>query len=133
MVMININDLTIGQAKELMTQLGGLIGTPASQEKSTNETSVEVRPVVVFANNAIIFGYTDAVSTGDVKLTNARNCYYYAKQDCESKLGFLGLAEYGPAKDSKVGAVAKNVTVNACCIQDCSDEAVKVWESSKWG
>ena len=131
--MIDINKLTIGQAKELVSQLGGLIGNEAVKEKTKEENSIKVRPVVVFANNAIIFGYTDAVSTGDVKLTNARNCFYYAKPDCESKYGFLGLAEYGPARGSKVGAVAKNVTVNACCIQDCSKEAVEVWESSKWG
>ena len=131
---MNINNLTIGEAKELMGKLNLMFG-PCDDDVVNTESvyKSDSRAVVVFSNNAIIFGYTDATKTGDVTLTNARNCYYYTKQDDDDKKGFIGLAEHGPATGSKVGATASKITVNACCIQDCSIEAVKIWESSKWG
>lgn len=90
------------------------------------------RPIVAFANNCIIYGYSSDYKLGDITINKAQYCYYYAKPDSDEKKGFMALAKYGPAKDSKVSSPVDSVTVDASCIIGATEEAVKVWENSQW-
>ena len=90
------------------------------------------RAVVAFANNCIIFGYTDAEELGQITIQKARYCYYYAKPVNQNEKGFMALAKYGPADGSKISSPVDNVTVDAICIIDAEQDAINTWENSKW-
>lgn len=102
------------------------------QELTPNGTT---RAVVVFTDKrGVFFGYTDATDLKqDVVLSKARNCYYWSAPTTKHK-GFMGLAEIGPQKDSKVsGANSKPITVSGVtCIAECTENAIKAWEDASW-
>ena len=102
-------------------------------ESNTDTVSVrKERPIVAFANNCIIFGYSDGSKIGEITINKARYCYHYTKPAKAEAKGFMALAKYGPAEGSKVSGPVDNVTVDACCIIEATQEAVNVWESSQW-
>lgn len=102
-------------------------------ESTTNDRKVgKDRPIVAFAKNCIIYGYSSDYKLGDITINKAQYCYYYAKPDSDEKKGFMALDKYGPAKDSKVSSPVDSVIVDACCIIEATEEAVNVWEGSQW-
>ena len=139
--MIKVNAHQNKQGKEMKQDLilkliemlvNGDASTEQEDVQATQPKGIKERPIVVFANNCIIYGYSSAVELGDITINKAQYCYYYAKPDSDEKKGFMALAKYGPAKDSKVSSPVDKVTVNACCIIEATSEAVNIWENSKW-
>jgi len=105
---------------------------PVTQRTDASREMKVERPIVAFANNCIIYGYSSDYKLGDITINKAQYCYYYAKPDSDEKKGFMALAKYGPAKDSKVSSPVDSVTVDACCIIEATIKAQQVWEGSKW-
>ena len=106
-------------------------------EDRTAKAKKQKRPVVIFANNAIFFGYTDAteiIEGKSIVLTRSRHCYRYEAPKNNEAKGFSGLSEYGPAEGSKVSGERSTDyhIANVVCIADCTEEAVKKWEDSTW-
>lgn len=111
-----------------------LVNSEGNQEpvKTSRVVGMKPRPVVVFANNCIIYGYSDCTKLGDVTINQARYCYRYEKPESDSEKGFMSLAKNGPAKGSKVSSPVDNVTVSATCFIEATEKASQVWENSEW-
>ncbi len=114
---MNIDDITIGQAKALAAQFSG--ATPAAQ------SSHEPIPVVVCTDKrGVVFGYTENADARPIKLTNARMCLYWSADVG----GVFGLAECGPTKGCKISAVAPALALEGVtAVFAVEPEAVEAW------
>lgn len=84
--------------------------------------------LVTTAHRGVFFGYANETAGKTIKLRAARNCIYWPA----GNKGFLGLASMGPISGSKVGPAADIELRDITCVAECSDEAVKAWESAPW-
>lgn len=85
--------------------------------------------LVTTANRGVFFGYADPadVLKKEMALKNARNCLRWGT----SMKGFLGLAEFGPDKDCRIGATAPTLNLqNITSVAECSEKAAAAWVSA---
>ena len=88
------------------------------------------RPVLVTTEyRGVFFGYAEDTSGETINLTRARNCMYWPPD----QKGFLGLASDGTKKGARVGPAADIELRKVTSVTECSDDAVKAWESAPWG
>ena len=105
---MNINDLTIGQAKELANLLGG---------NATNQSNLYSRCIGKYVicrtrNEGINAGKVIAADETGVVLEDARRLYYH-KPVNKGVSWYEGVAKYGLSDDSKVGtAIEKTISEN---------------------
>lgn len=121
---IDIDDLTIGQAKRLAAQF-------ASEAKpALTDYGSDNRPVIVRSRDAgVQFGYLDHFEGSTVYLKNARQMWSWTAAEGGT---LLDCATHG-VKAGKFSTVAPAVIViGACAIIDCTDKAVKTLEAAKW-
>lgn len=118
---MNINDLTIGQAKELASIFGAQVAAPVSDSAPGHAAM----PVVVCTDKrGVVFGYTENHEARPIKLTDARMCLYWSSDVG----GVFGLAEKGPTKDCKISATAPALTLEGVtAVFSVDDAAVKAW------
>jgi hypothetical protein len=84
--------------------------------------------LVTTAHRGVFFGYATETDSEVISLRAARNCIYWP---AENK-GFLGLANMGPVKGSRIGPPA-NIELRAItCVAECTPEAVQAWEKAPW-
>lgn len=87
------------------------------------------RPVVVTTSHrGVFFGYASDVDGATIKLRAGRNCIYWP---VENK-GFMGLASMGPVKGARVGPAADITLRDITSVMECTDDAMKAWESAPW-
>lgn len=92
----------------------------------------KLNPVLILdTHRGIYFGYLKSVKETIVKLVNARHCFYYSAGP-ENQKGTYSLATIGPQKGSKIGPRVNLTIMDVCKIVDCTEQAVKQWESGKW-
>lgn len=104
------------------------MSTKAKSTMVTNGRAV----VVTTENRGVFFGYVrdESKAPAQITLEKVRNCVYWPMQ----VKGFLGLTVSGPLSGSKIGPPAPAATLyKLTSISDCTDEAVKAWESGGWG
>ena len=77
----------------------------------------KLHAVIVCANNAVIFGWTEDYSGDSIRLERARHAYYWKNTG-----GHAGLAATGPQKGSRVGAT---------CTMTVRGPIVAVWDASE--
>lgn len=123
---MNIEDLTIGQAKQLAAIFGNVSPDTPKNIKGDG------RAVIVRSREAgVQFGYLQeyAADGSTVTVTNARQMWSWTA----AKGGtLLDCATHG-VKEGKFSTPAKQVIViNACAIIDCTPEAVKTLEAQSW-
>ncbi len=84
-----------------------------------------MRPVIVCANNAIVFGYSKCTTKATITLERARWAYYYVNVGSH-----LGLATDGPQEGSRIGGTG-TITLrgNIVCVIECTPEAAEKWNS----
>jgi hypothetical protein len=103
-----------------------------SQAATRNKEMSKMKAIVVTTEfRGVFFGYVEDESTlpESVTLKDARNCVYWSS----SVKGVLGLAAGGPNKDCRVGSKVPSLTVwKITGVAECSDVAVKAWESEPW-
>jgi len=120
---MNINDLTIGQAKELAAIFSGssVSGTPDAPHDNI--------PVIVCTDKrGVIFGYTQNQAARPIVVTNARMALYWSADVG----GVFGLADIGPTSGCKISAVAPSMTLEGItAVFAVSDKAEKAWVSAK--
>lgn len=122
---MDINDLTIGQARELVALFGekGFVPPSLSQTAAQNLTS-PIPVLVCTDKRGVVFGYTTNASAEPIDLTNARMCLYWSADVG----GVFGLAEVGPTKDCKISAPVATITLKGVtCVMSVDDKAVKAW------
>lgn len=90
--------------------------------------SKERAVLVTTAHRGVFFGYATETHDETIKLRAARNCIYWPA----SNRGFLGLATDGPHDGARIGPAADVELRNITCVAECSDGAVKAWESAPW-
>lgn len=103
----------------------------ASKQATTAAGGPEAkgRPVLVTtAHRGVFFGYAEDTSGGTIKLTRARNCIYWPREN----RGFMGLASDGPKKGSRVGPAADIELRDITSITECAEAAVAAWEAAPW-
>ena len=121
---MNINDMTIGQARELAQ----LFCKEGAKPVGTNAApaALEQAVVVCTAKNGVFFGYTTEVGP-TIKLRSARNAYYWK---CDG--GVLELGSKGPQTGSKIGERADITLAEVTCVISCTPAAVAAWEAGIW-
>lgn len=114
---MNINDLTIGEAKQLANMF--------SKTESSNILSDVVGKYVIVRsrNEGINAGVVKAADETGVILTEARRIWYHKPKD--KKLSWYeGVAKTGLSSDSKVsGSVEQKAIIENYSITFCSKEA----------
>lgn len=124
---MNIDDITLGQAKQLAALVGG-----ASVAAAPTFIQGDGRAVIVRSRDAgVQFGYLDKYATdgSTVYLTDARQMWSWTAAEGGT---LLDCATHG-VKAGKFSTAAKAITViGACAIIDCTEKAVKSLEAGKW-
>lgn len=123
--MINTDDLTIKQARELAAQF---CGTPMVAEAAN--PGIDLRPVIVRSRDAgVQFGYLDHFEGSTVYLKNARQMWSWTA----AKGGtLLDCATHGVKGGKFSDTAAAVIVIGACAIIGCTAEAVKTLEAAKW-
>ena len=127
---MNIDNLTLGEAKDLVRRLLPLIEDMSQPEKQSRQMDPknEVAVVVTTEHRGVFFGYTLDGGAKTISLRAARNCIYW---DAPVK-GFLGLASNGPSSKSRVGPPADIFLHGVTCVALCTPKAVEAWEAQPW-
>ena len=87
------------------------------------------RPVLVTTEfRGVFFGYAEDTSGDTLKLNRARCAVYWPA----TTKGFLGLASDGPGGGARIGPAADIELRKVTSVVECSDSAVKAWESAPW-
>jgi hypothetical protein len=122
---MNIDDLTIRQAKEL----AALFPTSATQPEVKKSGGLPPAPVIVCTDKrAVVFGYTSDADARPIVLTNARMCLYWSADVG----GVFGLGEVGPTADCKISATLATVTLEGVAAIFSVDEfAEAAWRSAE--
>ncbi len=125
---MNIDDLTIGEAKKL----AAMFGNNTSKPNTPTTINGNNRAVIVRSRDAgVQFGYL-ANYTSDgalVYLTNARQMWSWTAV----KGGTLFDCATHGVKGGKFSEPCNAVTIiGACAIIDCTDAAIKTLEARKW-
>lgn len=93
-----------------------------------NRAKTETPVLVTTAHRGVFFGYAKDYSEKTVELRAARNCISWGTDN----KGFLGLANMGPTKSARVGPAADIILHDVTCVAQCTDEAVRAWETAPW-
>jgi len=121
---MNINDLTIGQAKELANMLGD---EKLSAEETLN--SMIGKKVIIRTYSAgVWFGTLSQKAKDEVILTTARRMYrWWAKES----ISLSAVSIYGVKhNDSKIIEAVKEIWIQAVEILPCTDVAIKSLEEA---
>ena len=119
---MNIEDLTIGQAREIAAQFGSL-ASPSPVTATVSDGALI--PVVVCTDKrGVVFGYTTNPTARPITLTTARMCLYWSADVG----GVFGLAENGPTKDCQISATAPSLSLEGVTAVFSVDAAAeKAW------
>jgi hypothetical protein len=118
---MNIDELTIGQAKELAARFAHL-----DAPKPCNNH--ERQPVIVCTDmRGVVFGYTTDIVARPILLTEARMALYWSVDVG----GVFGLAEIGPTKGCKISATVSSILLEGVtAIFTVDVVAVKAWTAA---
>lgn len=121
---MNIDDLTIGEARKLAAMFGGHESPPASAHPKSNEPI----PVLIWTDKrGVIQGLTTDPDARPITLTNARMCLYWSKDVG----GVFGLADIGPTIGCKISAIIPSAVFEGITgVARMSDQAIKAWASA---
>ena len=114
---MNINDLTIGQAKELASIFGANTPAPIDNGMIGKYVIVRCRDAGVHA------GFLESHNGRECVLNESRRLWYW-KPAKNSKF-LSGVAAFGLHEDSKIGAPVKIHLTENCEIILCTGEAAK--------
>ena len=115
---MNINDLTIGQAKELASMIGG-----SSQSNITDEF-IGKYVICRSRNEGVNAGVVVRADSTGVILEDARRIYYH-KPVNKNVSWYEGVAKTGLSSDSKVGPAVKKILIEDYSLTLCTADAEK--------
>jgi len=126
---MDINDLTIGQAKELSALFGN------NDRADTTKMSLYSRYVGMYVicrthNEGVNAGKVLALDETGVILEDARRLYYH-KPASKSLSWYEGVAIDGLSSDSRVGAAVEKILVEDYSLTVCSDKGEKSIRGAK--
>lgn len=127
---MDINDLTVGQLKEVASLYAGICGSDASNQSAAKAQLLQdEQPVIVCTDKrGVVFGYTTNTDARPIVLTKARMCLYWSA----GVGGVFGLAETGPTKDCKISAVVPSISLEGVtAIMTVDPVSEKAWSAAK--
>ena len=124
---MNIDDLTIGEARKLAAMFPQGTPTPAALTGSCSNRP-ERAVLVTTAHRGVFFGYATDTDGDVINLRAARNAIYWPV----GNKGFLGLAADGPISGSRIGPPADIQLRAITCVAEVTAEATKKWEQAPW-
>jgi hypothetical protein len=119
---MNLDDLTIGQLKDLQNLIGG-----GENRSRTNIFKPLIGKYVVVRsrNEGINAGYLEEADETGCILKECRRLWYH-KPKVTTESWYEGVCNHGLSEDSKIsGAVERKVIVEDYSIVECTDEAAK--------
>jgi hypothetical protein len=115
---MNINELTIGQVKEISELFGG-----QADKKSTMLSSYIGKYVICRSRNeGVNAGFVKDIDETGVILEDARRLYYHKPANKEVSW-YEGVAKHGISNDSKVGTAAEKCIIEDYSLTVCTDLA----------
>lgn len=131
---MNLDDLTLGQAKELVSLFGNKEQLIQPIKSKILNSSIGKYVIVRTRNEGINFGKViDADETG-VILDEARRIHHHKPKD-NNVSWYEGVAETGLHKDSKIsGEVSRKYIIEDYSLTVCSEKAtknIKSYEATK--
>lgn len=93
-----------------------------------NRKKTERAVLVTTSHRGIFFGYAIDTAGDVIALRAARNCLYWPTEN----KGFMGLANMGPMKGSRVGPAANIELRDITSVTEVTDAAVSAWEAAPW-
>jgi hypothetical protein len=122
---MDINNLTIGQAREL-AQMFPTTAPPATLTPQS-EPHAPIAVVVCTDKCAVVFGTTTDINARPIILNDARMCLYWSADVG----GVFGLAEKGPSTNSKISAEVGTISLEGVtAIMSASELAAAAWRSA---
>lgn len=119
---MNIDNLTIGEAKKLASMFGGSGCAPKNDEYHD-----KIAVLVWTDKRGVIFGYTENYAARPIELTEARMCLYWSVDVG----GVFGLAEIGPTQNCKISATLPMASFEGVTgVAKVSEKAEKAWLSA---
>jgi len=120
---VNLDDLTLGQAKQLAAKFSGCDTTNQDDGLGT------ITPVIVCTDKrGVVFGYTDNPSARPAILKSARMALYWSKDVG----GVFGLGGIGPTEDCRISGVLNSITLEGVTAVFSVSEAAEVaWNKAK--
>lgn len=120
---MNLDELTIGQAKELANLFKGEI--PLRKESNILKSAIGKYVIVRTRNEGINCGVVEGADETGCVISEARRIYYHKPKDTNLSW-YEGVAETGLHKDSKIsGVVSKKYIIEDYSFTICSKEAEK--------
>lgn len=117
---MNINDLTIGQLKDLQSLIGG-----AQQQSNLFKNMIGKYVVVRSRNEGINAGFLEEADDTGCILKECKRLWYH-KPKVKTESWYEGVCNHGLSNDSKVsGAVERKVIVEDYSIVECTEKAEK--------
>lgn len=120
---MDINEITIGQAKQIAAFVDATSGPCEAAAKSA-----EIVPVVVCTDKrGVVFGYCANVHARPITLTSARMCLYWSADVG----GVFGLSDNGPTKGCKISATAPSLSLEGVtAVFEVASRAEDAWASA---
>jgi hypothetical protein len=115
--MMNIDDLTIGQAKQLAAMFAAQVASESAPELDAHLIGT---PVIIRTYSAgVHFGIHDGRKGPEIRLKDARRIWYWNKAFTLSKIAVDGLGE-----DSKLSVAVPEIVLTECIeVIPCSKTA----------
>ena len=121
---MNINELTIGQAKELISMFEN-----QKQQSSGLSTMVGKKCIIRTYSAGVWFGIVEQKSGNEVIVTNARRMWQWWAAE---SISLSGVAIYGiNQKESKIAPAVDSVWLEAIELIPCTDAAIQSIETAK--
>lgn len=123
---MNINDLTIGQLKDLQSLIEG-----EQQKPNLFKNMIGKYVVVRSRNEGINAGYLEEADETGCILKECRRLWWH-KPSVKTESWYEGVCNHGLSDDSKVsGTVERKVIVEDYSIVECTDKAAKSIQGAK--
>ena len=120
--MVNINELTLGQIREIAAAFPALFGK-ADAANGIYASMIGQYVIVRSRNEGVNAGYVEAADATGVILRDARRLWYH-RPAVESESWYEGVANHGLAPDCKISAaVGRKVIVEEYSATVCSEKA----------
>lgn len=126
---LNLDNLTLGQIKEIGNLLNGNQNAVSSNSNTGLNSMIGKKVIIRTYSAGVHYGTLSQKSGKEVILTNARRMYRFW---CEKSISLTGVALHGIKHDkSKICGTVNEIWLEAIEILPCSDIAIESIESAK--
>jgi len=119
---MDINNLTIGQAKEIAATFGA--SAPAKSNARVGSELIGKKVIVRASSAGVHYGTLKAIDGETVTLENARRLWFW-RVSGKKGISLSDVADHGLADDSKVCTVVPtHIVIGACEVMLCNSTAI---------